>query len=67
MKINLLLICTNRHSDEKIIEVEKGIAKEDDTTAFLVGGGPQTAKSRTLSATNPIIRFFKAINLFINL
>ncbi|XP_059433679.1 protein REDUCED WALL ACETYLATION 2-like [Corylus avellana] len=45
------------HSDEKIIEVEKGIAKEDDTAAFLVGGGPQTAKSRTLSATNPIIRF----------
>ncbi|GLT55407.1 hypothetical protein SLA2020_285320 [Shorea laevis] len=40
------------HSDENLNEV----GKEDDTAAFLVGGGPQSAKSRTLSSANPIVR-----------
>lgn len=44
------------------------MGKEDDTAAFLVGGGgPQSAKSRTLSSANPIVRFLKTVIGFFKL
>lgn len=43
------------------------MGKEDDTAAFLVGGGLQSAKSRTLSSANPIVRFLKTVIGFFKL
>jgi hypothetical protein len=45
-----------------LIEVGKGIVKEDDTAPFLLRGGRQSAKSPTLSAKYPILRFLASLS-----